>query len=91
MTSNSRQVVSGGGEGQVRVWDIFKQHQEMKSALKEHKGKEWSVGHSSRKQALTMSVYATGAITCIKIRRDDQQVSVSKQSVVIYLGHSCHM
>ena len=40
VTSKSRQVVSGGGEGQVRVWDIFKQYQEMRSALKEHKGNE---------------------------------------------------
>lgn len=32
--------MSGGGEGQVRVWDITKQGMtSMKEAMKEHKGK----------------------------------------------------
>ncbi|XP_063681556.1 cilia- and flagella-associated protein 52-like [Bolinopsis microptera] len=37
-TSNSSRIVSGGGEGQVRVWDISSNRQEMKAAMKEHKG-----------------------------------------------------
>ncbi len=36
--SDSRQLVSGGGEGQVRVWEISEKGQVMKEALKEHKG-----------------------------------------------------
>lgn len=40
VTSNSRRIISGGGEGQVRVWDISQHYQTMKTALKEHKG-EW--------------------------------------------------
>lgn len=51
VTSNSQRIISGGGEGQVRVWDISTHNQAMKVALKEHKG----------------------AITCIKIRRDDEE------------------
>ena len=39
VTSNSRRIVSGGGEGQVRIWDILSQiNQKMVVALKEHKG-----------------------------------------------------
>ena len=37
-TSDSRRVISGGGEGQVRVWEVTPQGQYMKVALKEHKG-----------------------------------------------------
>ena len=51
-TSDSRQVISGGGEGQVRVWEVKSQGQYMKEALKEHKG----------------------AVTCIKIRKNDEEV-----------------
>lgn len=39
MNSTSHQIISGGGEGQVRVWDVLSDHnQKMKEALKEHKG-----------------------------------------------------
>ena len=51
-TSDSHRVVSGGGEGQVRIWDVTPRGHDMKEALKEHKG----------------------AVTCIKIRRNDQEV-----------------
>jgi len=37
-TSDSKRIVSGGGEGQVRVWDISPQRQVMVAAMKEHKG-----------------------------------------------------
>ena len=50
--SNSRCLISGGGEGQVRVWEVTPKKQFMKEALKEHKG----------------------AVTCIKIRNNDQEV-----------------
>lgn len=56
-TSNSRSVVSGGGEGQVRIWDITPKGQYMKEALKEHKG----------------------AVTCIKIRRNDEEVERERE------------
>ena len=51
-TSDSKRVVSGGGEGQVRIWDVTPQGHSMREALKEHKG----------------------AVTCIKIRRNDEEV-----------------
>jgi WD40 repeat protein len=53
-TSDSGRVVSGGGEGQVRIWDVTPRGHNMKEALKEHKG----------------------AVTCIKIRRSDQEVKL---------------
>ena len=38
-TSTNRRIVSGGGEGQVRVWDVTKAGiTSMKEAMKEHKG-----------------------------------------------------
>ena len=37
-TSDSHTVVSGGGEGQVRVWGVNSSGQHMKAALKEHTG-----------------------------------------------------
>ncbi len=38
-TAMRRQIISGGGEGQVRVWEVTpKGHTSMKEALKEHKG-----------------------------------------------------
>ena len=37
-TSDSHTVVSGGGEGQVRVWHVASTGQHMTAALKEHTG-----------------------------------------------------
>ena len=37
-TSDSCRLISGGGEGQVRVWEVSVKGQYMKEALKEHKG-----------------------------------------------------
>lgn len=37
-SSNSKRIISGGGEGQVRVWDIYPHTQTLKEAMKEHKG-----------------------------------------------------
>ena len=51
-TSDSQRVISGGGEGQVRVWGVTQRGQNMLEALKEHKG----------------------AVTCIKLRRNDEEV-----------------
>ncbi|XP_030842134.1 cilia- and flagella-associated protein 52 [Strongylocentrotus purpuratus] len=38
VTSNNKRIISGGGEGQVRVWDIFPREQKLRQTLKEHKG-----------------------------------------------------
>lgn len=37
-TSTSQRIISGGGEGQVRVWDVSDKEQKMRDAMKEHKG-----------------------------------------------------
>lgn len=38
-TSNSKRIISGGGEGEVRIWDIAKSKEStMVQAMKEHKG-----------------------------------------------------
>ena len=42
-TSDSCKVVSGGGEGQVRVWEVNMSGQHMKAALKEHTGTVTSI------------------------------------------------
>ncbi|XP_038597985.1 cilia- and flagella-associated protein 52 isoform X1 [Tachyglossus aculeatus] len=36
-TSDCKRIISGGGEGQVRVWGISSQSQKLQEALKEHK------------------------------------------------------
>lgn len=37
-TSDGQRLISGGGEGQVRVWHVTPHQQIMKEAMKEHKG-----------------------------------------------------
>ena len=40
ITSSGQTIVSGGGEGQVRVWTVTQHTQRMHEALSEHKGKK---------------------------------------------------
>ncbi len=42
-TSDCQKIISGGNEGEVRVWQINKQVQTMKASLKEHRGRVWSI------------------------------------------------
>lgn len=42
-TSDSGRIISGGMEGEVRVWKIGKQMQSMDASLKEHRGRVWSI------------------------------------------------
>jgi WD40 repeat protein len=37
MTSDCRKIVSGGGEGMVRVWQIKPDNQILEATMKEHK------------------------------------------------------
>ena len=77
VTSNSRRIISGGGEGQVRVWDIMEHHQNMREALKEHKGEFCHMKQGCVHCTLSIphsSFSLTGVITCIKIRKDDEEV-----------------
>jgi len=70
MTSDCRHIISGGGEGQVRIWEISEGYTmkgarittRLVEALKEHKG----------------------SVTCIKIRKNDSEcVSASTDGTCI--------
>ncbi|PIK54041.1 hypothetical protein BSL78_09070 [Apostichopus japonicus] len=37
-TSDCKRIISGGGEGQVRVWEVSRNRQSLVEAMKEHKG-----------------------------------------------------
>jgi WD40 repeat protein len=55
-TTDCQKVVSGGSEGEVRVWKIGKQTQTMEASLKEHRGRVWSIQVSKNNdQALSGS------------------------------------
>jgi len=43
VTSDSGRIITGGMEGEVRVWKIGKQMQTMDASLKEHRGRVWSI------------------------------------------------
>jgi len=42
-TSDCQRIVSGGAEGEVRVWKIGKQTQTLQASMKEHRGRVWSI------------------------------------------------
>jgi WD40 repeat protein len=42
-TSDSGRIVTGGMEGEVRVWKIGQQSQTMEASLKEHRGRVWDM------------------------------------------------
>jgi WD40 repeat protein len=43
VTSDCGRIVSGGMEGEVRVWKIGRQTQTMDASLKEHRGRVWCI------------------------------------------------
>jgi WD40 repeat protein len=42
-TCDCQRIVSGGMEGEVRVWRIGQQMQQMEASMKEHRGQVWSI------------------------------------------------
>lgn len=42
-TSDCQRIISGGNEGEVRVWKIGKQTQIMEASMKEHRGRVWAI------------------------------------------------
>lgn len=42
-TSDNERIVSGGMNGEIRVWKINKQSQTMMASLKEHRGRVWCI------------------------------------------------
>eukprot|EP01017_Pseudomicrothorax_dubius_P022597 TRINITY_DN24442_c0_g1_i2.p1 TRINITY_DN24442_c0_g1~~TRINITY_DN24442_c0_g1_i2.p1 ORF type:complete len:630 (+),score=166.17 TRINITY_DN24442_c0_g1_i2:175-2064(+) len=55
-TSDCQRIVSGGHEGEVRIWKIGKQTQTMEYSLKEHRGRVWDVKiRKNNEQAVSCS------------------------------------
>ena len=46
-TSDSLKLISGGMNGEIRIWKINKQTQSMEASLKEHRGRVWSIAVNS--------------------------------------------
>ena len=42
-TSDNQKIISGGMNGEIRVWKINKQSQVMEASLKEHRSRVWSI------------------------------------------------
>ena len=42
-TSDGEKLISGGMNGEIRIWKINKQSQVMVASLKEHRGRVWSI------------------------------------------------
>ena len=42
-TNCSQRIVTGGMEGEVRIWKIGKQTQTMETSMKEHRGRVWAI------------------------------------------------
>jgi WD40 repeat protein len=56
VTSDSGRIVTGGMEGEVRVWKIGRQTQTMDASLKEHRGRVWCIIiNGSDEQAVSAS------------------------------------
>jgi WD40 repeat protein len=61
-TSDCAKVVSGGMEGEVRVWKILRQTQVMEVSLKEHRGRVWCI---KLKEDNSLAVSASSDGSCI--------------------------
>ena len=55
-------IISGGAEGEVRVWKIGKQTQSLEVSLKEHRGRVWSIKIRAGDE---QAVSASGDGSCI--------------------------
>jgi WD40 repeat protein len=42
-TSDSQRIISGGMNGEIRIWKINRQSQVMETSLKEHRSRVWSI------------------------------------------------
>jgi len=59
-TSGNTRIISGGGEGQVRVWDVKGKEYNMARAMKEHKGSVTSIKvRKNDSQCVTSSIDGT--------------------------------
>jgi len=62
VSSDCGKIISGGMEGEVRIWKIGKQTQTMDASLKEHRGRVWSIAVT---QDDTKAVTASSDGSCI--------------------------
>jgi WD40 repeat protein len=62
VTSDSGRIITGGMEGEVRLWKIGNQTQTMDASLKEHRGRVWSIACN---QEDTQAVSASSDGSCI--------------------------
>jgi len=58
--TNLYRIISGGMEGEVRVWKIGKQTQVMEASMKEHRGRVWSI-HVKKNNEHAVSASADGS------------------------------
>jgi WD40 repeat protein len=58
--ADSTRIVSGGMEGEVRVWRIGRQTQTMEASMKEHRGRVWSI-QLNRSNDLAVSASSDGS------------------------------
>lgn len=88
-TSNPNRIISGGGEGHVRIWDIIeipsKNKVLSKSKCSNNHGKVVELADSKFASTLVTAMFEhTNAVTCIKITKDDRScVSASADSTCI--------
>jgi WD40 repeat protein len=61
-TSDCSKIVSGGMEGEVRVWKVLRQTQVMEVSLKEHRGRVWCI---KLKEDNSLAVSASSDGSCI--------------------------
>lgn len=61
-TSDCQRIISGGAEGEIRIWRITKQTQIMEASLKEHRGRVWSIEINKENN---QAVSASGDGSCI--------------------------
>jgi len=61
-TSDCAKIVSGGMEGEVRVWKVLRQTQVMEVSLKEHRGRVWCI---RLKEDNSLAVSASSDGSCI--------------------------
>merc|ERR1711879_25242 len=62
VTSDCGRIISGGMEGEVRIWKIGRQTQTMDASLKEHRGRIWCI---KLKQDDSLAVSASSDGSCI--------------------------
>ncbi|KAK2512950.1 hypothetical protein Q9966_016258 [Columba livia] len=62
-TSDCKQIISGGGDGQVRIWNIGEKTQKLREVLKEHRGAASCIKtNKNDKEGVTASLDGTCVI-----------------------------